>query len=207
MAVALGRDTIFLHRVRMVLAELAIAPSLANECEEEEGEDNPPCVEFDEHPVVIELPLDRAVQLRSIKPAPATEYNLFQAVIHRPTPDADGPLLRTNPDFAGFSVRVDGMVSRAGKRTPFSYTSDFTEQEEITLVPPVAVQAADSLHVTLRVDVASWFKSEDGTELIDPKTAGAGGPNEHLLRDHIRTSMRVFRDQNGDGQDDDAHLN
>ena len=42
--VTAGKDTIFLQRVRMVLAELAIAPSLANDCEEEEGEDNPACV-------------------------------------------------------------------------------------------------------------------------------------------------------------------
>lgn len=204
LVVAHGKDTIFLHRVRMVLAELAIAPSLANECEEEEGEDNPPCVEFDEHPVVIDLPLDRAVTSRSIKPAPATSYNLFQAIIHRPTAEADTALLGANPEFNGRSVLADGIWSRGGKRTPFSFASDFAEMEEISLEPALVVPKADSLHVTLRVDVGSWFKSEDGKTLVDPKTAGPGGPNEHLLRDHIRTSLRAFRDQNRDGQDDDA---
>src|SRR5215813_15511860 len=76
--VALGRDTIFLRSVRMVVAELGLAPSMAGECEEEEGEDNPPCIEFDEHPVVIELPLDQPVVSRSTLPAPAASYNLFQ---------------------------------------------------------------------------------------------------------------------------------
>ncbi len=203
--VAKGKDTIFLHRVRMVLAELAIAPSLAGECGEEEGEDHPPCVEFDEHPVVIELPLDRPVLHRSTKPANATSYNLFQAVIHRPTPAADTVLLQANPDFAGVSIRAEGVYSRAGKRTPFSFASDFSEQEEISLQPALVVPAAESLRVTLRVDVGSWFLSADGKRLVDPRTAAPGGPNDHLLRDHIRMSIRVFRDQNGDGQDDDAH--
>jgi hypothetical protein len=202
--VALGKDTIFLHRVRMVLAELAIAPVLAGECEEEEGEDHPPCVEFDAHPVLIELPLDRPVLHRSTKLAPATSYNLFQAVLHRPTPAADTALLRANPEFAGVSTRVEGVYSRAGKRKPFSFVSDFSEQEEISLQPALVVPAAESLRVTLRVDVGSWFRSSDGATLFDPTSAGSGGPNEHLVRDHIRMSIRVFRDQDGDGQDDDA---
>ncbi len=202
--VALGKDTIFLHRVRMVLAELAIAPSVANECEAEEGEDNPPCVEFDEHPVVIELPLDRAAVHRDTKPAPATSYNLFQVVIHRPTL-ADTALLQAHPDFRDASVRAEGVYSRAGKRAQFSFVSDFSEQEEISLEPALVVPAAESLRVTLRVDVGSWFRSADGKQLVDPRTTALGGPNHHLLRDHIRTSIRAFRDQNGDGEDDDSN--
>jgi hypothetical protein len=202
--VAIGPDTVFLERVRMVLSELAIAPSLANECEEEEGEDNPPCVEFDEDPVLIELPLDRPVERRSMRPAPATEFNLFQAIIHRPEPDADTALLRANPEFNGRSVLVEGIWSRRGIRTPFSLASDFAEQEEISLEPALSVSPADSLKLTFRVDVATWFRSEDGKSLVDPRTAGPGGPNEHLLKDHIRTSIAVFRDQNGDGRDDAA---
>lgn len=202
--VALGKDTVFLHRVRIVLMELAIAPSLANECEEEEGEDNPPCVEFDEHPVVIDLPLGRPVVPRSTKPAPATSYNLFQAIIHRPTLEADTALLQANPEFQGKSILAEGIWSRGGTRVPFAFASDFTEQEEISLEPALTVPKGDSLVVTLRVDVASWFKSEDGKSLVDPRTAGPGGANEHLLRDHIRTSIRAFRDQNRDGQDDEG---
>lgn len=203
-AVALGKDTIFLRRVRMMLAELAIAPALAGECEEEEGEDNPPCVEFDEHPVVLELPLDRPVLHRDTKPAPAGSYNLFQAVVYRPTLAADIALIRSNPDFTGASIRADGVYSRAGRRTTFSFSSDFTEKEEIALAPAISVPAGDSVRVTLLVDVGSWFRSADGATLVDPKSAGPGGPNEHLVRDHVRMSIRVFRDQNGDGRNDDA---
>lgn len=202
--VAIGRDTIFLHRVRLVLAELAIAPSLANECEEEEGEELPPCVEFDEHPVVIELPLDRPVVTRATKPAPASAFNLFQAVVYRPAADTDTTFLQANPEFQGASILVSGTLSRGGKRQAFAFASDFTEKEEIAITPEIHVPAGESLHVTLRVDAGSWFKSEDGQALIDPQSAGPGRPNHHLVRDHIRTSIKAFRDQNGDGQDDGA---
>jgi hypothetical protein len=198
-----GRDTLFLHSVRIVLAELAIAPAVSNECEEEEGEDNPPCVEFEDAPVVIDLPLGRGSVRRSARYAPATDYNLFQAVIHRPVSTTDTALLRANPDLADASIRVLGTLSRGGRRRDFTFTSGFNEQEEITLEPVLAVAAGDSVHVTLRVDVASWFRGTSGKSLIDPATAGLAGPQEATVRDNIRTSMKVFRDANGDGIEDD----
>ncbi len=202
--VALGPDTIFLSRVRMVLADLAIAPARAGECEEAEGEDLPPCIEFDMHPVVIDLPLDRPVASRATMPAPAGAYNLLQVILHKPTPATDTAFLAANPDFTGVSILVAGTLSRSGRRRLFTFASDFTEKEEIAITPPVHVPPGDSLHVTLRIDAASWFKGGDGKTLIDPRSAGPGGPNEHLVRDHIRTSLTVFRDQNRDGQEDGA---
>lgn len=200
--VAQGRDTVFLRRVRLVLMEMAIAPSVANECEEEEGEDNPPCVEFQEAPAILDLPLGRGTVFQSARPAPATDYNLFQLVLHKPDPDKDGPLLRANPDFSGSSVRVEGVVSHGGVRHDFTFTSPFNEQEEIALDPAVVVPSRDTLRITLRVDVGSWFTSGDHRVLLDPATAGPGGPNEHTVKDNIRTSLKVFRDSNRDGLDD-----
>jgi hypothetical protein len=198
-----GRDTIFLRRVRLVLMEMAIAPSVSNECEEEEGEDNPPCVDFQEEPTVMDVPLGRGTVFHSARPAPATDYNLFQLIVHKPDPEKDGSLLRANPDLSGSSVRVEGVVSRAGLRHDFTFTSPFNEQEEIALDPAVVVPSRDTLRVTLRIDVGSWFTSGDHQGLLDPASAVIGGPNEHTVKDNIRTSLRVFRDSNHDGLDDD----
>jgi hypothetical protein len=197
-----GRDTLFLHSAKIVLAELAIAPAVSNECEEEEGEDNPPCVEFDDVPVVIDLPLGHGSVRRSARRAPATDYNLFQAVIHRPVAGTDTTLLRAHPDLAEASIRLEGTFSRGGRRRDFTFLSGFNEQEEITLEPVLTVAAGDSVHVTLRVDVASWFRGADGKTLIDPATAGLAGPHEATVRDNIRTSLKVFRDADGDGIED-----
>jgi len=123
--------------------------------------------------------------------------------VHKPDPDKDGPLLRANPDLTGSSVRVEGVVSHGGRRHDFTYTTPFNEQEEIALDPAVVVPPRDTLRVTLRVDVGSWFTSGDHRELLDPASAGPGGPNEHTVKDNIRTSLKVFRDSNRDGLDDD----
>lgn len=200
--VAQGPDTIFWHRARIVLAELAIAPSVSNECEEEEGEDNPPCVEFGDEAAAIDLPLQRT-ERRGAEYAPATEYDLFQAVVHPPDIATDRELLEAAPDLAGTSIRVEGVYSHAGRRHDFIYASPWSEQEEISIEPALAVAAHDTLLVTLRVDVASWFRNADGTELIDPATAAPGAPNETLVKDNVRRSFKVFRDVDADGLEDD----
>ena len=192
--VAQGRDTILLRRVRLVLMEMAIAPSVSNECEEEDGEDNPPCVDFHEHAFVLELPLGRGSVRNSAARAPATEYNLFQLIIHKPD-STDAALLRANPDLDGASVRVDGVLSHGGKRRDFMFVTPFNEQEEIALEPAVVVPSRDTLRITLYVDVGSWFTSGDHLTLLDPATAAAGGPNEHTVKDNIRTSLKVLRDE------------
>ena len=194
--VAQGKDTIFLRRIRLVLMEMAIAPSVANECEVEEGEDNPPCVDFHEDPFVLEVPLGRGSVRSSAEPAPATEYNLFQLIIHKPDSAQDAALLRANPDLDGASVRVDGVLSHGGKRRDFVFVTPFNEQEEIALEPAVVVPSGDTLRITLHVDVGSWFTSGDHQALIDPASAGAGGANEHTVKDNIRTSLKVFRGAN-----------
>ena len=193
--VAQGRDTIFLRRVRLVLMEMAIAPSVSNECEEEEGEDNPPCVDFHEDPFVLEVPLGRGSVRSSAESAPATEYNLFQLIIHTPDSGKDAALLRAHPDLAGASVRVDGVVSHGGKHRDFVFVTPFTEQEEIALEPAVVVPSRDTLRITLHVDVGSWFTSGDHRTLLDPASAAAGEPNEHIVKDNIRTSLQVLRDE------------
>jgi hypothetical protein len=193
--IAQGRDTIFLRRVRLVLMEMAIAPSVSNECEEEEGEDNPPCVDFHEDPFVLEVPLGRGSVRNSAERAPATEYNLFQLIIHTPDSSKDAALLRANPDLDGASVRVDGVLSRGGARRDFVFVTPFNEQEEIALEPAVAVASRDTLRITLHVDVGSWFTNSSHATLLDPASAAVGGPNEHTVKDNIRMSLRVFRDE------------
>ena len=201
--VAQGRDTIFLHRVRIVAMEMAIAPSVSNECEEEEGEDNPPCVEYEDDPTVFDLPLGRGTVPLGARRAPATDYNLFQLIVHKTDSAKDSAVLRANPDLAGLSVRVDGAISHGGARHNFAFTTAFNEQEEIALDPAVIVPPGDTLRVTIRVDVGSWFTSGDHQSLLDPATAGPGGQNENTVKDNIRTSLKVFRDGNRDGLDDD----
>lgn len=202
--VAQGPDTIFLRRARLVLADLELAPAVASECggAEEIEEGNPPCIQFGKAPQVIDLPLDRLILRLAARAAPATDYRLLQIVIYRPVVERDARFIRANPEFAGVSVRVEGTYSASGRRREFAFYSDFTEPENRVLNPSVSLRARDSVHITLRADIAKWFLNDGGTALVDPMSGTPGGPNELLIKDRIRTSFRIFHDEDSDGLDD-----
>ena len=189
--VALGRDSIIIRSAQVVLTEIQLAPTGSGDCDPEEAEEER-CAQLEVGPALITLPLsDRAVTLATV-PVSVGTYIVFHFALFPPD---------SGPD-AGTSVRVQGTFSRAGKRAPFVYSSDFQEQHETGLLPPLAVHAGDTAHVTLRLDVATWFVSADKATLIDPATANRDGPNRALVHDNIRTSVAAFRDDNQDGFED-----
>ncbi len=73
---------------------------------------------------------------------------------------------------------------------------------QLRSLPLVVEEGAQPTNVTLLIDVTTWFVALDGS-LIDPRTAGNGGPNEGLVEDNIRASIDGFEDEDEDGEDDD----
>ena len=53
-------------------------------------------------------------------------------------------------------------------------------------------------NVTIRFDIATWFRS--GSTVINPATANKGGANENLVKNNIRASLRAFPDNDRNGQ-------
>jgi len=197
--VALGRDSVIIRRVQLVLKDIQLAPAASGECEPEEEEY---CAPLETGPVLIDLPLGNLPEHRVTASAPAGTYILFHFAIHKPDPSQDGAFLAAHPDFAASSIRVTGTFSRRGARRDFVYSSDFSEREETALLPPLTVLPGATANVTLRLDLATWFLTADKTALIDPATANRGQPNESLVQDNIRTSVAAFRDDDQDGLDE-----
>jgi hypothetical protein len=198
--VALGRDTIIIRRVELVLKEIQLAPAGSGECDPEEAEEEA-CAPLEMEPVLRALPLGDAAESLITVRAPADTYIVFHFAIQPPDPTHDGALLAAHPDFAGVSIRVQGTFRRSGTRRDFVYTSPFSEQEETALMPPLAVLPDSRVNLTLRMAVATWFLSADKTALIDPSSANPGQPNQSLVHDNIRTSVAAFRDDDHDGSD------
>ncbi|MEE8446464.1 MAG: hypothetical protein V3S52_02295 [Gemmatimonadota bacterium] len=85
----------------------------------------------------------------------------------------------------------------------FEFMQDLDVEQEVELSPPLVVEeGAQPTNVTLLIDVTTWFVAPDGS-LIDPRTAGDGGPNEGLVEDNIRASIDGFEDEDEDGEGDD----
>jgi hypothetical protein len=126
---------------------------------------------------------------------PAGTYSRVDFRIHKATDDAaDAAFRAANPDFDGASIRVEGTYNGS----PFVFTSDMTEKQELTLASPLVVEEGASPNMTIQVDMSSWFKS--GSTVINPATANKGGTNENVVRNNIRASLRAFRDDDRNGR-------
>jgi len=193
-----GRDSIIIHRVQLVLAEIQLAPQGSGECDPEEKEEEA-CAPLEMGPALVTLPLENPAAPMITARARADTYIVFHFAIQPPHPSHDAALLAVRPELAGTSIRVEGTYSRAGKRGDFVYTSGFSEQEETALTPPLEVPPDTTVNVTLRMELATWFLNADKTALIDPSTANSGQPNQHLVHDNIRTSVTAFGDAGHDG--------
>jgi len=192
-----GRDSILVRRAELVLSELQLAPMGSGECDPEE-KDEEACTPLEMGPVLVTLPLDSPKTTIATVRAPVDTFIVFHFALWRPDSSQDAAFLATHPEFAGTSIRVQGTYSRAGKRSDFVYTSGFTEQHETALEPPIEVSPDSTINVTLRFAVATWFLNADKTALIDPSTAKAGEPNQHLVHDNIRMSVAAFGDAGHD---------
>jgi len=196
--VARGRDSILVRRAELVLKEIQLAPKGSGECDAEEKEEEA-CAPLEMRAVLATLPLDTPTATMTTVRAPVDTYIVFHFAIHRPDSSQDATFLAAHPEFAGTSIRVQGTYSHGGKRRDFVYSSQFTEQQETALMPPLEVAPDSAATVTLRLALATWFLNADKTDLIDPSTANAGQPNQDLVHDNIRTSVAAFAGAGHDG--------
>ena len=73
--------------------------------------------------------------------------------------------------------------------------------ETLPFAGPVEVETEGALPLTLLVQVADWFASQDGG-LVNPEDANDGGPFESVVERQIRESFRAFHDGDADATED-----
>jgi hypothetical protein len=192
-----GTNTLVLDQVDLVLREIELKRAEATAaCGEPEGNDA--CEELELGPVLLSLPLGAGTaRAFSVTVAPGT-YDEVEFQIHQPSASDDAAFIQANPGFAGVSVHVSGTYNG----TPFDFVSDLEAEEEIHLNPALAVTAPGATELTLMVDLDAWFRNAGGS-LLDPASAGAGQPNESIVKDNIRRALDAFEDDDHDGRHDD----
>jgi hypothetical protein len=124
-------------------------------------------------------------------PVPPDSYSLLQFQIQTLDSARDQHFLAQHPEFRQGSVHLQGVLSRAGVREAVDYWVPFNEREELALEPPLVVTRDTAAHLVLRVDVGAWLLNGERSGLVDPGTTGPGQPNESLVRDNIRTSLKA----------------
>lgn len=196
-----GSNELVIERVRLVLREVELKRVVTSGCTDDVAGGDDGCEEFETGPMVLEVPTDGSLaQIVSIE-VPADSYDQIEFDIHKPDDDSpeDLAFLAANPDFVDASVRVEGTWNG----TPFSFSQDLNEEQELRLDPPLTVVDGEGFtNLTLSLDIGGWFRRSDGS-LIDPETASKGEENEGLVELNIRRSIEAFEDDDQDGRRDD----
>jgi hypothetical protein len=204
-----GTNTLVISSVEVVLRKVELkradadmaagcAVSTSGITASESGECEGDNDELEAGPVLVDLPLG-GIERTFTADVPAGTFDALEFQIHKPGNDgdaADQDFLKTNPDFAGISIRVKGTFNG----TDFTYTSDLEVEQELKFAQPMVVVAGTPASVTIKLDLDGWFRS--GGTLVDPATAAKGAANENLVRDNIVQSFHAFQDNDEDGMDD-----
>jgi hypothetical protein len=194
--ISVGTNTLIITRAQMVVRRIKLKPAetTPTTCSDDDTTSDD-CATVQTGPVLVDIPVTADAVATVTANVPAGTYSRVDFRIHKATDDAADAAFRTaNPNFNGVSIRVEGTYNGS----PFVFTSDMTEKQELTLPAPLVVEEGTSPNMTIQVDMSSWFKS--GTTVINPATANKGGTNENVVRNNIRASLRAFRDDDRNGR-------
>lgn len=198
----LGGTTLTFTRVQIVLREIELERAeTSTDCGDETqlgAEDD--CEEFEIGPVLIDLPLNGAIEQLIAIDADSGTFDELEFVVHKPEDNGeDAAFLSQHPDFEGVSIRVEGTWNG----NPFVYTTDLDVEQEMDLSPPLQLQGGGATsQVTLLVDLRRWFLNLGQTGFVDPATANKGQTNEGLVKENIKQSFEAFEDHDSDGHPD-----
>jgi hypothetical protein len=203
-----GSNVLVITKAQIVLARLelervgAVCSDTTAAGDADSHADDDHCAELELAPTAVSLPMDTSVTTALNVTVAAGTYSALEAKI-RPVETNPGhqgagtaAFLAAHPELAGVSVRVEGTFN--GK--PFTYTGTPRAELEIKFDSALVV-AAGAANITMNIDVAKWFKTNQGA-LIDPSTALDGRSNANLVAKNIRASIRAFKDDDRDGHDD-----
>jgi hypothetical protein len=194
--ISVGTNTVIITKAQVVVRRIKLRPAevSAAACADDDSTSDD-CATVHTGPVLVDIPVTANAVTTVSANVPAGTYSRVDFRIHKATDDAaDAAFRAANPNFDGVSVRVEGTYNGS----PFVFTSDLTEKQELSLAEPLVVEEGTTPNLTIQFDMSSWFRN--GSTVIDPNTANKNGTNENLVRNNIRASMRAFRDDDRNGR-------
>ena len=186
-------DSIKITRARFVLKKI-------------EFETTSDSAEFKSSPLVIDLNLTGSVQMIGVANLPFGTYREVEFKVHRIDSSNISSLSSVEKaSFADFlageqySIIIEGSVYKnGGAGLPFVVRSKVDAEQEYDLNPPLVVSEANpTANVTIVVSSSGWFRDSGGV-LLDP----TDGRNESLIGENLKASMKVYKDDDRDGERD-----
>lgn len=186
-------DSLTITRARMVLKDIKFKSNVDS-------------LNYKSGPVIVELNLTAAAQSLDVKEVPFGAYRRIEFDVHRTQPsEISGMPAADQAAYADFlagevySIIIEGTVYRTGQSdTTFVYRSKVDAQQKHDLLPELVVsEQVPDANVTLLISSGSWFKDTGGL-LVDPTDPN----NEGIIDENLKSSIRVFKDNNKDGSKD-----
>lgn len=151
-------------------------------------------LDFERESFIINLPLDGSPLVLTETEFPAGLYDEFELEIEKPESDVNITDTDFRDETGSYSVVVKGLHNDE----TFTYRSDEDFELELDLNPPLDISDSDNAMLLITVDVSSWFRESDGTDL-DPNDFA----NRETINENIEESFEAFEDENDDDDDND----
>jgi hypothetical protein len=193
-----GTNKLVITQAEVVLREIELERIETDDCDSA-GPGS--CEEFETGPMLLDVPLNGETEVVVTIPVEPGAYDELEFEFHRVSSDdpQDAAFREAHPDLVETSIRVRGTFNGA----PFTYQTDLDVEQEFDLAPPLVIaEDVASTNVTVRLDLAAWFRDGAGM-LLDPQTGNQGEVNEGLIKENIKQSVEAFEDRDRDGDDRD----
>lgn len=142
--------------------------------------DNPGNAKFRSGAVTLALPLEGGVVTPFTGEIPLGTYRGIEM-------DADFIRLRGTYNGQSFDVTVP-----------------VNAELELEFDPPIAVtESSDPFNVSVKIDVAAWFKDASGNT-IDPRQLATNSTLRAEFRNRVRASFKAFEDSDRDADESDS---
>ncbi len=188
-------DSIRVTKARFVLRDIKFKTA---------GEDS---ATFKTAPFVLTLNLGETPQTVAVVPMKFGTYRRVEFDVQRvEQPNISALPAADQAQFADFlagerySIIVEGMVYKDGSTTgtTFIYRSKVNAKQKIDLSPELVIsEGSTSTNATLLISSARWFRAQNGS-LVDPALTQSEG----VIDENLKSSIRVFKDNNKDGSKD-----
>ena len=181
-SVDVGGASLEITKVEMVMFELDMTvPDSTDKDDYEVG------------PLLLDLPLGKTIE--SVVDGlviPAGIYEALEIEVKIPEGhEEQATFEEMYPDWdITKSVRVVGTYNG----DDFDLYLDFNDDFKLDFDPPITITDEGGQTVVLAIDVSTWFLTDDGSALIDPRSIDLEGPDAAQIEDNIEDSFEAFED-------------
>jgi hypothetical protein len=203
--VGTAADTMVVTKVQMVLDNVKLRKSGVAACPDSmkvsstrgRSSDDRGCSRLDLGPMLLDLPLGGTSTSPLTVTIPAgtysqVEFELDDVNTGTRASQADKDFLTAHPEFRDVTVKVTGTYKGAA----FTFLSRASAEVEFEFSPALVVQSGVNDNVTVKLDLAAWFKNASGAVLA-PTVA-----NQATIDQNITSSFSAFGDRDRDGRED-----